>query len=196
MSHSVHGRARASTLKVASHGSKLKNFPKGEMPEQVIRIITHFSLLEFAECPLTMLDTFLLSPFVEWWHPERSSFHLPFGEMTITLDDVSSLFHIPIVGIFFTSLHINQGTPLAQVVEDLEVDEDEVLEEFSCNRGLHLWMYWLRERYDELVAAERYEVAARAYMLHLMVCILSADKSGVYIDDCYLWMFSSLDTPN
>ena len=29
---------------------------------------------------------------------ETNSFHMPFGEMTITLDDVSSLLHIPIRG--------------------------------------------------------------------------------------------------
>jgi len=32
----------------------------------------------------------------ERWHTETSSFHLPVGEMTITLDDVYNLLHIPI----------------------------------------------------------------------------------------------------
>ena len=34
----------------------------------------------------------------ERWHTETSSFHLPVGEMTITLDDVYNLLHIPIQG--------------------------------------------------------------------------------------------------
>jgi hypothetical protein len=34
----------------------------------------------------------------ERWHTETSSFHLPVGEMTITLDDVHNLLHIPIHG--------------------------------------------------------------------------------------------------
>jgi len=34
----------------------------------------------------------------ERWHTETSSFHLPVGEMTITLDDVYNLIHIPIQG--------------------------------------------------------------------------------------------------
>ena len=34
----------------------------------------------------------------ERWHTETSSFHLPVGEMTITLDDVHNLLHIPIYG--------------------------------------------------------------------------------------------------
>jgi hypothetical protein len=32
------------------------------------------------------------------WHTETSSFHLPMKEMTITLDDVYNLLHIPIHG--------------------------------------------------------------------------------------------------
>lgn len=32
------------------------------------------------------------------WHPETNSFHLPVGEMSITLDDVANLLHILIEG--------------------------------------------------------------------------------------------------
>jgi len=35
---------------------------------------------------------------VKGWHEETSNFHLLFGEMTVTLDDVSSLLHLPIDG--------------------------------------------------------------------------------------------------
>jgi hypothetical protein len=34
----------------------------------------------------------------ERWHQETSSFHLPVGEMTITLDDVACLIGIPFAG--------------------------------------------------------------------------------------------------
>ncbi|KAL3651720.1 hypothetical protein CASFOL_004722 [Castilleja foliolosa] len=36
-------------------------------------------------------DKNVITAFVERWHPETNSFHLPFGEMTITLDDVMCL---------------------------------------------------------------------------------------------------------
>ncbi|MCI51617.1 serine/threonine-protein phosphatase 7 long form-like protein, partial [Trifolium medium] len=35
----------------------------------------------------SFLDPSLLSTFVERWHGETSSFHMPSGEMTVTLDD-------------------------------------------------------------------------------------------------------------
>lgn len=91
------------TLKVASHDLKMKDFLKILMFEQVSRIVRDFELLDFPHCSLTMLDAPLLTAFVERWHKETSSFHLLFGDMTITLDDVSSVFHLPIGGIFWTA---------------------------------------------------------------------------------------------
>lgn len=40
----------------------------------------------------------ILSVFVEIWHTETSSFHLPHGEMSITLDDAPCLLHLSITG--------------------------------------------------------------------------------------------------
>ncbi|CAN0846935.1 Protein MAINTENANCE OF MERISTEMS [Linum grandiflorum] len=32
--------------------------------------------------------------FIERWQPDTNSFHLPFGEMTITLHDVRYILHV------------------------------------------------------------------------------------------------------
>ena len=67
----------------------------------------------------------LISGFVERWHKETSSFHLPIGEVTITLDDVASLLHLPIIGAFhsFEALHMNKV--LLLLTELLEVSSEE-----------------------------------------------------------------------
>ena len=44
----------------------------------------------------------LLYAFAERWHKETSSFHLPIGNMSITLDDVASLLHLPVAVAFHT----------------------------------------------------------------------------------------------
>jgi len=44
----------------------------------------------------SLIDHGLICAFVERWHEETSSFHLPFGEMTVTLDDVVCLMHLSI----------------------------------------------------------------------------------------------------
>ncbi|CAL5209559.1 unnamed protein product [Lathyrus oleraceus] len=38
-----------------------------------------------------------------------------------------------------------------------------------------------------------YEANARVYMLHLIRCTLLANKSRVYIDAKYMWLFNSLE---
>ncbi|GAU50345.1 hypothetical protein TSUD_409300 [Trifolium subterraneum] len=44
------------------------------------------------------LDSCLISAFAERWHEETSSFHMPVGENTVTLNDVSCLLHLPLEG--------------------------------------------------------------------------------------------------
>lgn len=128
------------TLKMTSHKSKMKNFPKTPTPEQVSQIVHDFGLLLFVDCSFTMLDASLLTAFVERWHKETSSFNLPFGEINITLDDISSLFNLPINGNFFTAIVISQKLACMAVVRDLGFTEEVVLEEFDFNRGVHLRM--------------------------------------------------------
>lgn len=40
----------------------------------------------------------LLTALAERWHSETCTFHLPMGEMTVTLEDVYRILHIPIDG--------------------------------------------------------------------------------------------------
>lgn len=40
----------------------------------------------------------LLTALAERWHSETCAFHLPMGEMTVTLEDVYRILHIPIDG--------------------------------------------------------------------------------------------------
>ncbi|KAL4321179.1 hypothetical protein AHAS_Ahas14G0084600 [Arachis hypogaea] len=44
------------------------------------------------------LDEPLISAFMEQWRPETHIFHMPFGECTITLQDVAYQFDLPIDG--------------------------------------------------------------------------------------------------
>ncbi|KAJ1436009.1 Aminotransferase-like, plant mobile domain [Sesbania bispinosa] len=87
----------------------------------------------------------LLSGFAERWHRDTCSFHLSVGEMTITLDDVSSLLHLPVTSRFFSLPAIGK-------------------DEANMMLG-------------------NLDVAARAYLLHLVGCTIFADKSGTLVRD-------------
>ena len=58
------------------------------------------------------VDRALLSAWVDRWRPETHTFHLPVGEMTVTLQDVAMLFGLPL-----------DGTPIGPVVVPTDWDE-------------------------------------------------------------------------
>jgi hypothetical protein len=45
-----------------------------------------------------MMDSTALTALVDWWHPETHTFHLPCGEITMTLQDVTMILGLPIDG--------------------------------------------------------------------------------------------------
>ena len=44
------------------------------------------------------VNKIIKSGFVERWQHETNTFHMPFGAMTITLDDIASIIDIPVTG--------------------------------------------------------------------------------------------------
>lgn len=84
-------------------------------------IIEKWNLISLVDCSLTMLVSQLLTSFVERWHKETSYIHLSFGEMTITLDDVSTLFHLPLAGSLFIASLISQQPTCINDIQHLGV---------------------------------------------------------------------------
>ena len=74
-----------------------------------------------------------------------ASFHLPVGEVTITLDDVASLLHLPIIGAFhsFEILHVDEV--VLMLVELLEFSGDEARAKTVQCHGAYIRLSWLRE---------------------------------------------------
>ncbi|XP_028181278.1 protein MAIN-LIKE 1-like [Glycine soja] len=98
---------------------------------------------------------------------ETDTFHLPVGELMITLDDVSSLLHLPISDAFhsFHALYVDKAIFL--LIELLEVSAEEARAETTRSRGAYVRLGWVRDIYEMRCQAWRWVVAARAYLLHL-----------------------------
>jgi hypothetical protein len=45
-----------------------------------------------------MMDSTTLTPLVNWWRPETHTFHLPCGEIMMTLPDIAMILGLPIDG--------------------------------------------------------------------------------------------------
>ncbi|XP_006582551.1 protein MAIN-LIKE 1-like [Glycine max] len=177
-------------LKLSSHGKKVQKF--GRLAPEIEGLVAATGLSPLITCSVDTGDRGLISAFMERWHKETSSFHLPVGELTITLDDVVSLLHLPILGAFhsFEPLHINEV--VLMLGELLEVFGEEVRAEIVQCHGAYVCLSWLRDIYQSRCEAGHWTVAARAYLLHLLGCTLFANKSAAHVHVVFLDAFRNL----
>ncbi|KAL5159324.1 Protein MAIN-LIKE 1 [Glycine soja] len=163
-------------LKLISHGRKVQKF--GRPAPEIEGLVAATGLSPLITCLVDTGDRGLISAFVERWHKETSNFHLPVEELTITLDDVASLLHLPIIGAFysFEPLHVDEA--VLMLVELLEVSGEEARAKTTqCHRAyIHL----------SICEAGHWTIAARAYLLHLLGCTLFANKSATHVHVVFL----------
>ncbi|KAH1228277.1 Protein MAIN-LIKE 1 [Glycine max] len=165
-------------LKLSSHGRKVHNL--GRPVPAIEGLIAGTGLSPLIACSVDTGDRGLLSAFVEGWHRETSSFHLPVGELTITLDDVSSLLHLPVIGDLhaFEPLHVDDAVQM--LVDLLMVSPESARAETVQCRRLYICLQWHR------CQAGHWTAAAHAYLLHLLGCTLFANKSATNVHVVYL----------
>jgi len=81
-------------LTVRHRRSEIPYVPHKEMQ----RYILNLGLYQLATMPQSRIDVSLMQGLAERWRPETHTFHLPVGEMTVTLGDVSALWGLRIDG--------------------------------------------------------------------------------------------------
>ncbi|KAH1246120.1 Protein MAIN-LIKE 2 [Glycine max] len=124
-------------LKLFFHGRKVQKFGRSTPGIEGIVALTGLSLL--IACSLDTCDMGLIYVFAERWYKETSSFHLLAGEVTITLDDVTSCFYN------FDALAVDHALEL--LVELLQVSTEEAKDETFQTRRAYVWLSWLRDIY-------------------------------------------------
>jgi len=155
-----------------------------------------------------LIDHGLICAFVKRWHEETSSFHLPFGEMTVTLDDVSCLLHLPIDGMLMSHETITRDDAVDLMVTHLGSDPGDALLEVTRTRGAHCRFRYLRRIFKERLLQQLelenehgmtqevrrlWDQAVRIYLLYLVGITLFTDKSQTVVDVVYLGYFRDLD---
>ncbi|KAJ1440652.1 Aminotransferase-like, plant mobile domain [Sesbania bispinosa] len=144
-------------------------------------IVVNSGLAPLIDCSHSLVDRGLLSAFAERWHRDTCYFHLPVGEMTITLDDVSSLLHLPVTGHLFSLRTIGKDEANMMLVSLLRVSHAVAFAETDITRGAYVRLGWLRDLYAHNVQQGNLDVATRAYLLHLVGCTIFADKSATLV---------------
>ena len=131
----------------------------------------------------------LITALVERWRPETHTFHFPFGECTITLQDVVMQLGVPING---NAVVGHEEYNVFELCDRLLGKAPSV----SDVRGSRVKLAWLDNEFNvtEYSSEEEVVFAARAYILHLLGGTLMPNKSGNLAETQYLPLLANFHT--
>ncbi|KAL5221082.1 hypothetical protein ABZP36_025795 [Zizania latifolia] len=149
-------------------------------------------------------DRNLVAGLVERWRPETHSFHFPFGEMTVTLQDVSCLLGLPIGGEPVTGVTDSSDIWREKLGRLLNTSiPDEAFRMKSLNgkktcSSYHLRREWLHKKFSKVPSGASWEYIdayTRAFCLDLIGSILLPDNSGDSVPAIYIQFLENLEDP-
>ncbi|KAG8486880.1 hypothetical protein CXB51_020362 [Gossypium anomalum] len=127
----------------------------------------------------------LISALVERWRPETYTFHLPCGECTVTLEDVTLQFGLPIDGDAVTGVSAI-AEPAALCYSLLGASPGDAESTFS-----ELKFTWLKANFQHLsdnATEEELVCAARAYIMHIIGGVLMPNSNNNKLGSAVLVM--------
>jgi len=140
----------------------------------------------------------------ERWHTETNSFHLPVGEMMITLDDVYNLLHIPIQGRMLDHDEvIDQDCEIDLMTRLFGMSDAAARAEVRTESAGHINYLTLKRVYESHLTEARWlenphareemqergrrrQWCVRSFLLYLVGCALFTNKTNRHIDLIYL----------
>jgi hypothetical protein len=125
----------------------------------------------------------------EEWHTDTSSFHLPVGEMTITLDDVSNLLHLPTQGrMLYHDPVVDRAHGITRMTRLIGMLDAAARAESKSEYGAHISYTAMKRRYEShLTEARRLEhPQMRSFLLYLIGSALFTNKTNRRIDLVYI----------
>ncbi|XP_072150989.1 protein MAIN-LIKE 2-like isoform X3 [Setaria viridis] len=129
---------------------------------------------------LPPMDRPLLTAMVDRWCPETHTFHLPFGEMTITMQDVAMLLGLPLDGQPVTGIIQNKNwRDMVEMHIGIRPSEPEGGDSSKKTSGVS--SAWLREHFDVCPPGANDEVVqryARVWLWHFVSTFLFPDAAG------------------
>ena len=169
------------------------NVPKGGLDPQIAAYIVDAGLEGLLRVPNIDHDHALITKLVKRWRPEMHSFHLPHGEMTITLQDMEVIMGVPIDGLLvvgFTRMDdwgdlyaefLGHRSPNRQVGAGKNI---------AVMEGPKVKAKWLKEQFSNPLSADATKVLmqpyARFYILGMLGGMLFMDKFGEQLSIMYL----------
>ena len=129
-----------------------------------------------------------LTALVDRWRPETHGFHLPCGELTVTLEDFAMITGLPIDGKALTGRvdSKNWRARVTALIGDCSASLSAQGRTDNRTNGVPFpWLQHHRSGCPEEANEETVEQYARAYVWHLLSQVVFGDCSG----DVAPWMF-------
>ncbi|XP_050383992.1 protein MAIN-LIKE 2-like isoform X2 [Argentina anserina] len=184
VSSSIWDGQERGVLRCHEHTSMLEHW---KLTPKQIELVEKAGFGYFRSIPTIMLDNSLISALVERWRRETNTFHLPVGEMTMSLEDAALILGLPVdgnpvIGPTVRTPSIVCEQLLGKVPKDL-------------NGGM-LKLNWLRECFSKCpddASAEETARHTRAYLLYLVGCTIFSTTTGNKVSVSFLTLFESFD---
>ncbi|KAJ4717873.1 Serine/threonine-protein phosphatase 7 long form-like protein [Melia azedarach] len=178
------------TLRCHEHTSKIDGW---KLTKKQIDLVGKAGFGHFRLIGQVSLNNPLISALVERWRRETNTFHLPNGEITITLDEVTRILGLRVNGEAVVRDNTFLGTN-TEICESLlgkapNSDAKEI-------KGGMVKLSWLKENFSECpkdASNEEVEQRTRAFLLYLVGSTIFATTSGNLVPLLYLPLFKDFD---
>ncbi|XP_078158142.1 serine/threonine-protein phosphatase 7 long form homolog [Carex rostrata] len=175
--------------------------------------LKNLGLYQMVEVHHCQVDRELITALVERWRPETNSFHLPVGECTVTLEDVSCLWGLSITGKTISGCTDDNWSQLIldclgqEVYDGYEWDDNDFYHKKVENKGEpnekvtilqnYVRLAWLRNFFantdlDEEEDQDVIDQHTRAYAMELFGTIMFPDSNSSSIRLMYLQFLEDL----
>ena len=163
--------------------------------DRVLAIVRLLGLEGLHLVPSIQLDHALITTFVERWRPETHTFHLPHGEMTITLQDVEVIIGFPVEGEAMVGPTQRTWTDVCAKMLGIQIPNGPQ----NVLRGQRILIPTLVERITEPLPPDASEIQvhqyARCYILALLGDMVFLDKSRDKVHLMWLEFMQNLRNP-
>ncbi|XP_058765778.1 protein MAIN-LIKE 2-like [Vicia villosa] len=165
------------TIKFVNHARKIFSLFKPQA-QWFNDVVAGSGLSELCMTGYSTINHDMQGAFVERWHKEMSSFHLPVGELTITLHDVACLLHLPIRGRLLDYSRIQRVEVIEWMVDYLGMDPNMADYECRATSGAHIRFSSLKELYENhlVAAAESEQEGDGLFTEYHRACALRAHR--------------------
>ena len=164
--------------------------------ERVLAIVRLLGLEGLHLVPSIQLDHALITAFVKQWCPETHTFHLPHGEMTITLQDVEVIMGLPVEGEAMVGSSKRTWTDVCAEMLEIQISNDPQ----TMLRGQRILIAAFVERIRQPLPPDANEIQVhqytRCYILALLGDMVFLDKSGDRVHLMWLEFMRNLHNPH